>query len=201
MKQLNLYFILFIIICLILACNQSGTGSTSTSVPPTVVAPTPKPTSTPTPNPTPDETRFTSPDGYYSFIMPEGWELTENDNGFIRISGPSGKKYTPNLVASQTEDLMMLELWSAIFQDAILKNLGDAALISEDFIDTDEGKLYFRWEFQAEQQGDRYHHIFYMYGSGDWKLVIAYTRLENEGAEYDVLIDAAMRSVQYNRSN
>ena len=143
--------------------------------------------------------RFTSPDGYYSFTLPDEWELTEEASGFVRISAPSSDGYVPNLVTSQAEGKTVLEFWSATFQDAIIPTMEGYSLISEEFFHTDSEDIYFRWESTSTQLGLMYHHVFYTFESGAWKLVILYTRLEDAGAEWDDAVDASMRSVLFSR--
>ena len=145
------------------------------------------------------EERFTSVDGSYSFVMADGWKVTEENDSMLRVTGPERGGFFPNFVVSQTEDFMMLEFWSATFQDDIKANLGVTTQISEDFITTNAGETCFRWEFKANREGIEYHHIFYMYESGDWKLVVGYTRLENAGEDQDASIDEVMRTVLYSR--
>jgi hypothetical protein len=206
-KQKNIVSILIIIGVLLSTNCQSISGILATETP-TITATatatatqTPRPTATrrPSPTPTPEAGRYTSPDGFFSFVMPEGWEVTREDNDIIQISGPEVNNFNPNLVASQVEGMFMLEGWSAMFQDEIMDSLEGYSLISEDFIQTDTGETCFRWEFKTTRQGKAFHHIFYMYESGDWKLVIAYTRLEKAGTEEDAMIEASMRSVIYER--
>ena len=207
MKQKNFLSILLIVSTLLLLNCQTISGILATETPTVTATATTTPTQTPKPTatrrpsltPTPEAGRYTSPDGSFSFVMPEGWEVTQEDNTIIKISGPEVNNFNPNLVASQTEGEMMLEWWSATFQDDIIANLEGYSLISEDFIQTDSGETCFRWELKSTRQGKTFHHIFYMYESGDWKLIIAYTRLEKAGAEDDVMIEASMRSVIYER--
>jgi hypothetical protein len=92
-----------------------------------------------------------------------------------------------------------MAMYSAFVQDALVGSLQNLQQISEEFLLTDEGKDYFRWEITDVQQGTTYHRVFYFYESGDWKLVITYTRPNNQGNENDVLIDEAMKTVQYKR--
>jgi len=64
---------------------------------------------------------------------------------------------------------------------------------------TDEGKDYFRWEVTYIQLGQKVHQVFYFFESGDWKLVITYSRLNNSGKEYDELMDETMQTVEFKR--
>lgn len=203
MKRRILVTVVLVLFCLWLnGCRLNARESEITSPPPTTtphLTPTPRPISTPTSMPTESGERFTSMDSSYSFVMPTGWTVIEENDNLLRVTGPERGGFSPNFVVSQTKDVMMLEWWSATFQDDIKANLGVTTQISEDFIKTDAGETCFRWEFNAIREGIGYHHIFYMYESGDWKIVFGYTRLENAGEDQDAPIDATMRTVQYQR--
>ena len=71
--------------------------------------------------------------------------------------------------------------------------------ISEDFLVTSEGKDYFRWEFTYTQLGKKVHQVVYFFESGDWTLIIAYTRLADQASEYDALVEESMKTVRYER--
>ena len=203
MKRRNRAIVILVLFCLWSnGCDIKARGSQITSPPPTTtrnLTPTPRPTATPTIMPTEPGDRFTSMDGSFSFVMADGWKVIEENDNLLRVTGPERGGFYPNFVVSQTKDVMMLEWWSATFQDDIKANLGITTQLSEDFIKTDTGETCFRWEFKAIREGIEYHHIFYMYESGDWKMVIGYTRLENAGEDQDAPIDAAMLTVLYSR--
>jgi len=143
--------------------------------------------------------RFTSSDGFYSFLLPDEWELSEETSGFVRISAPTSDGYAPNLVTSQAEDRTVLEFWAITFRDAIITTMEGYSQISEDFLKSDAREMFYRWEATSTQQGLNYHHVFYLFESDAWKLVILYTRLEDAGAEWDDAVDASMRSVLFSR--
>lgn len=180
----------------------SAAASPTLSATPTVAQPpgnTPRPSATVKPNEISlgDDERFASPDGTFSFPLPEGWEFISQGDGFFRFSGPGSGSNAPSLVISQMQDQWPFEMWTAMFQDDIAESLNEVDRSSEDFLATEDGQTYFRWEFSAVREGNTYHHIFYMYGSGDWKLVFGYTRPEKSGVENDTAIDTAMQAVIY----
>ena len=205
MKQKNILSIPFIIGILISTNCQSISGILATETP-TVTAtatatatqtPRPTPTRRPSLTPTPEAGRYTSPDGSFSFVMPEDWEIEDEGDEYSVIRGPAKGGFQPTLIIARISDPMMLELWTASAQDDTISVMKGYSQISEDFLETDAGETYFRWEFTATQNGSKYHFVFYMYDAGSWKLVISYMRLDRAGAEDDALVDAAMRSVLY----
>jgi len=121
-----------------------------------------------------------------------------------------GKKY-PSFFGPQLGTTMLtlnfyqeevefpLAFYTAIFQDSFSQEIADFDTISEEFLATSEGLEYFRWEFEAIIDGKSVHHIFCFFESGDWKLIISYTRLRSLGAEYDALVDEAMQTVRFER--
>ncbi len=90
-------------------------------------------------------------------------------------------------------------MYSAVVQDSLAGQLQNLNTISEEFLTTDEGHTYFRWEITHVAEGRTLHQVLYFFESGDWKLVITYTRLNDAGAEYDTLVDEAMETVRYTR--
>jgi hypothetical protein len=205
MKQKNILSILFIISILlstncqvmsgILATETPTITATTTATP--TLTPRPTPTRRPSLTPTPEAGRYTNPDGSFSFIMPEDWEIEDEGDEYTVIRGPAKGGFQPTLLIARISDPMMLELWTASVQDDTIAMMKGYSQISEEFIESDDGDTFFRWEFTATQNGSKYHFTFYMYDPGTWKLVISYMRLEKAGAEDDAMIDASMRSVLY----
>jgi predicted secreted protein len=143
--------------------------------------------------------RYISSDGSWSINLPEGWALNTEDTVYTTISGPGEVGSQPQLMVKQEWSEIVLELWAAAFQQDILASWEGYSRISEDYLQTDAGETCFRWEFNSTHQNALFHHIVYLFESGDWKLVMIYSRFEDIGAEQDASIDAAMRSVQYQR--
>ena len=88
--------------------------------------------------------------------------------------------------------------YAALVQGDLEEELQDLVSVSEDFLTTEDGKDYFRWEVTDTQKGVSYQQVFYFFGSGKWKLVATYTRPKNQGTEYDALVDEAMKSLRFN---
>lgn len=115
------------------------------------------------------------------------------------LIGPSVGGFTPNLVIVQEEVNFPMAFYSAVIQDSFAEIFQDLTSIREDFLSTEEGKDYFRWEVTNVQQGELLRQIFYFFESGDWKLMVTFTRPNNAGAAYDELIDEVMQTVKYER--
>ena len=102
-----------------------------------------------------------------------------------------------NLIFIRDKSPFDVFFYAATVQDTLKENLQNLSQISEDYLTTDDGKDYFRWEVTDTQKGVRYRQVFYFFESGDWKLVITYTRPNNQGSEYDALVDEAMNTVRF----
>jgi len=169
----------------------STATSTSTS--------TATPTVTLTPTATPDPRLYYSPDGTYSFQSLDGWEEMDIGLAFPVLAGPSSGGFTPNLSFVQEESIFPVEFYAAMVQDSIDEAMGGVTQISEDYLTTEDGENYFRWVIDNVQQNQNIRQVFYFYESGDWKLVIIFTRLRSSGEEYDEVVDQAMRTVRFMR--
>lgn len=205
MKQKNFLSIFFIISSLLLINCQSISGILATETPTVTATATTTPTQTPRPTPTrrpsltptPDAGRFTNSDGSYSFLLPDGWNLDDETDDYALFIGPTRNGIESTLVVGKVTDSTMFEMWTAHVQDDTTELLQSYTLISEDFLETDAGESYFRWEFTARQQGVKLHFVFYMYDTGTWKLVLTYMRLDTASDKDDALIDKTARSVLY----
>ena len=92
-----------------------------------------------------------------------------------------------------------MDFFAAMVQDSLKEKLKNLIQISEDYLTTADGKHYFRWEVTDIQQGVTYHQVFYFFESGDWKLVITYTRPKDQGSQNDTLVDDSMTTVRFTR--
>ena len=172
---------------------------TETFTPTPSETPTQTPTQTSTPTNTPDPNRYYSPDGTFSFAALDGWEEVEVGLAYPVLLGPTVGGFNLNLVFVQEESTFPLAFYTAIAQGSVEENFQSLTPISEEFLYTDEGKDYFRWEVTNVQLGEVVHQVFYFFESGDWKLMIIYSRHSNAGMEYDALIDETMQTVEFER--
>lgn len=172
---------------------------TPTSTPEPTVTLTKIPTQTSTLTPTPDPNRYYAPDNFYSLIPPKGWEPTDvglDDPGLV---GPKVGNFNLNLTFIRDKTAFEVFSYAAMFQDSLKEKLQNVSQISEDFLTTDDGQDYFRWEITDTQKGTLYRQVFYFYGSGEQILVITYTRPNHQGSEYDDVVNKAMQSVRFNQ--
>lgn|GEM_PF-5770460 len=205
MKQKNILSMLFIV-GILLSTNCQTISRLMATETPTVTAtvtttptqtPRPTPTRRPSLTPTPDAGRFTSSDGSYSFLLPDDWDLDDETDDYALFKGPTRNGIEATLVVGKITDSTMFEMWTAQVQDETTALLQGYKQISEDFLETDAGEAYFRWEFTARQQGVKLHFVFYMYDPGTWKLVLTYMRLDSGSNKDDAPIDDTARSVLY----
>lgn len=115
------------------------------------------------------------------------------------LVGPGGDIDRLSLTFYEEQASAPLAFYTALVQDRIMEGLPSLEQISEDFLNTVTGEVYFRWEFTNFKEGILYHRVIYFYESGDWKLAILYSRLEDQGKEYDRLIDEIMNTVEFKR--
>jgi len=179
--------------------------STQTPTPTETFTPTPSetptqtPTKTSTPTNTPNPNRYYSSDGTFSFAALEGWEELNAGLAYPALIGPTVDGFSVNLVFVQEESTYPLAFYTALLQGTFEEIYPDVTQISEDFLLTDEGEEYFRWEISYIQLGIKVRQVLYIFESGDWKLAITYSRRYDSGKEYDELIDATMQTVEFNR--
>jgi hypothetical protein len=115
------------------------------------------------------------------------------------LLGPEAGNYSPNLIFIQEESPFPMAFYSAMIQESVMDSSENLTQISEDFLVTEGGKDYFRWQTVTVQQGVAYQQVFYFFESGDWKLVVIYTRLRDFGSQYDDMVDEAMSTVRFKR--
>jgi len=206
------HILVIVVMLLVAACRPSAeeqatmtataltaTAASWTKIPTITYTPTSTFTNTPTPTKTPDPSRYFSPDNTFSFAILEGWEEEDVDFANLALIGPEVGGYNVSLVFMQEESTFPVAFYAAIVQDSWAGKIQNFNQISEDFLITDEGEDYFRWEFTHVNQGIKFRQIFFFYESGDWKLMIAFTRVDDSGAEYDEIIDEVMKTVKYKR--
>jgi hypothetical protein len=179
--------------------------STSTPLPTEFTSPTPissatrKPSATPSATPPREPGRYYAPDSSYSLLAPTGWQPRDVGVEQPGLFGPSLGDFSPNLIFIQEESLFPFEFYAAMVQDSLAESLDSLKEISEDFLVTDGGQSYFRWEMESTQEGEVYRQVLYFFEAGDTKMVVTYTRPRNQGEEYDPQVDAAMKSMRFEK--
>ena len=115
------------------------------------------------------------------------------------LVGPKAGNIDINLVFVQEKSAFPVYFFAAQVQDSLKEKFKNLIQISEDYLTTADGKDYFRWEVTDIQQGVTYYQVFYFFESGDWKLVITYTRPKGQGSQYDAPVDDSMMTVRFTR--
>jgi hypothetical protein len=172
---------------------------TETPTPTNTSTPTQTPTKTATPTQTLDPNYYYAPDLTYSFIAPEDWQPQDVGLKYPALFGPTVGDFNLNLVIAQEETGFPMAFYSATIQDSFIKLFPDIVQISEEFLTTNAGKDYFRWEITYTQNSVKVHQVLYFFESGDWTLMIAYTRPADQGSEYDAVVEESMKTVRYER--
>lgn len=170
---------------------------TKTATPTSTPTSTPSPTKTVTPTKTPDPNRYYAPDNTFSFIAPENWLPKEMGLKFPIIVGPIVGNFAMNLVFVEEEGMVNVFFFAAQVQDQSTLMNPNLETVSEEFLVTNDGEDYFRWETTNVHEGTTYTQIFYFFGSDTWNLVATFTRPKNQGQQYDVIVDEAMRTMRY----
>lgn len=192
---------------------------TSTATPTSTVTQTvtPSPTATQTLTQTPTETPttitlpgtdFTIKDVTFSLFMPEDWEKADSPDGPVMIGPTVASKQLSvgflvdqyNLFGSPMDaDEVGIPMFAAQVQDNVTAVTKDFKQVSEDFLETEEGKMIFRWEIEHKTNGKELHQVFYISGSGKWYLIAIYTRPISAGSEYDPIIDETMKKLLFEK--
>ena len=172
---------------------------TPTHTPAPTLTPTPTlvPTGTSTPTQTPDPRYYFAPDRSYALIPPEGWRAVDIGLPYPALVGPMLGNTPVGLNFFEESSKLPLGMYSAMVQDSVTGKMHSYSQVSEDFLTTDDGKDYFRWEFTNKENGTAVRSIVYFFDSGDNKLTIAYARPNNRGAKYDALVEEAMKTVRF----
>ncbi|OGO29180.1 MAG: hypothetical protein A2136_06605 [Chloroflexi bacterium RBG_16_54_11] len=103
----------------------------------------------------------------------------------------------PSIFFFTDESIFPVEFYAALVQDSMAKKVESLTTISEDFLITPGGKNYFRWEMNSSQAGKSVYSVMYFFEVGDWKLVITYARLINQGKENDALVESSIETIKF----
>ena len=171
--------------------------ATETPTPTLTPTPTDTPTVTPSPTATHDPDRYYASDSSFSLVMPEGWEAQDAGMESDVLIGMSSGNYTPNIIFYTDTSEFPVAFLSAGVQDSLAEQLENLTTVSEDFLFTSSGIDYFRWEFNFSQSGIYIHSVAYFMEKGSWKLMITYSRLLNQDAKNDALVENAIDTIQF----
>jgi len=200
------------------AARWTPTGTATATLTPITTPTTPPtqtltPTSTSSSTPAPTQTAasysgssFQIKDLTFSIVVPEGWKKVTNPNNVIFV-GPtyagiqtilsfSLDQYSMAGASIEADDIG-ISLFTAHVQDTISGMVQNMLPVSEDFLNTPDGKPYFRWILEHDTNGKQVHQAMYIYGSGKWFLTAMYGRAKSAGTETDVLIDETMTTLMF----
>ncbi len=172
---------------------------TVTLTPTNTSTPTSTPTVTPTLTPTPDPNRYYAEDHSFSMARLEGWKPTNVGLEYESLIGPRSENFSQNLIIVEEKNPYDKYQFATQMLNNIAQYYPDLTLISEDSLVTDGGKGYLRLVVEFTMQGYKVRQFQYVFESGGWKLNITYTRLTIQGPENDALVDAAMKTVKFER--
>jgi hypothetical protein len=179
------------------ATPTSTSTPTETPTPTHTATSTKTPTKTPTPTQTQDPNRYYAPDNSYSFMALEGWVPTDVGMDQPGLVAPLAGDLKCTLMFIRVNTTFDVFFYAATFQDSLIAIYPDLSTVREDYLTTEEGKDYFRWEVTYISLGVGIHQIFYFFESGNWKLVISFLRPNNQGSEYDAMVDETMKTVHF----
>lgn len=180
--------------------TPTSTPTTTPTATPTLTStpsPTRTPTATPTATATHDPNRFYAADGKFSMALPKGWVTEDVGMEYPALFAGGNTKDAPNIIFFTSTSGFPVAFMAASFQDDLKGKLDNLTTVSEDFLTTAEGKDYMRWEANYSQNGTPLHSIFYFLENGDWKLVVAYSRLRDQDSENDALVDEAVNGIRF----
>jgi hypothetical protein len=140
---------------------------------------------------------FKAPDYTFTLTTPRGWLLKDIGLVYPALIGPQLENYNLNLVFFEEQSKFPLAAYASSIQDNLINADQNMHKVSDNALETDEGKSFFRWETETVRDGKSYHLIVYFFESGDWKLSTTYTRPAADGVQYDAEVDAAMKSLLF----
>ncbi len=192
---------------LLVACapspEQRLAAATTVAIP-TVPAPTVTPIRTLTSGPsnppgvnqtaTIESTRFFAEDKTYSLVLPSAW-VTGEYNSRPAIFDP---QHVSVVYFWEVSGSYPFESYAGNLKDHIMQQFKVIKQIPGELLVTDEGQDYYRSGIEYTSGQENVHQIFYIYSSGGWTLIITYSRPVSQVAEYDALVDTAMKTLRYN---
>lgn len=197
------------------ALTATAASWTSTPTQTATITVTPTPTITPTvtltptvtENPnftrTPQSSRYYLPDSRVSLIPPRGWQpvgiaypgLDGALPGFRSLTADIENMWVMLVLYKSSMDLpSSVKSW----EDDIKQHVDGFIQVSEDALTTDEGENYVRWQYLLTdpQNVVVYNTVVYFFSTDGANLSIYYTRPQEQGAEYDVLVEESARSTR-----
>lgn len=184
------FLLLVLVFCAALA---TGCGPSPSAVP------TPTDMPVPTAAPTDDPDRHYEPEGGFSYVPPEGWEIVEPSTAtaYKVARSQSGEGFAANLTMVDEAFTGALEEYVALSLDNMSEFFEGLQVISRDAFETDEGSSGIRVATENMQSGMALSQIFYFFDLGTKKLVVTCTRLAESSEEVDAACDASVRTFRF----
>jgi hypothetical protein len=165
---------------------------TNTSVPEHTLAPTPESIDAPTPVP---DGRHVESEGGFSYVPPSGWQMAELPGFKYKIArGTPTGDFAPNMNVVD-------EAFSGSLGDYVAASIAfieglfeDVRVVSQEDFFTDEGERGIKVVIEDTQHDVKLYQVFYVFDAGEKKIIVTYTRLADQGQEYDALVDQSMKT-------
>ena len=202
MKKTTLILVLFLFISLI------SVGCT----PMPVTFPTIAPTATPQPTPIPptattqptevvlEGERYYEPEGGFSYIIPDGWEIFEIPGlKYLGLTESNPKGLFPsNVVFADERYDGSLEDYVDLALTNVQQIYPDMEILSIDKVDTDSGIRGISVVVTNEVNSLQMVQVLFMFDIGERILVITYTSAIDAGTENIIAIGDVIRSLRIN---
>ena len=197
MKSLRLVSLIVAAAVAVSACQPSSSAENPAPRSEATVRPpsTPRPTAVPTERPTPTGDLFAPPDGAFTMIAPEGWEVRELAGfKYNVIIGPASSDFAPNLNFVDEAFAGSLEDYVAANEKTIAKLLPNAKVTGQFDMTTVAGEPMIKLTVEDTQYDRDLLQVFYFFDGGARKWVVTYSRARDEDSKWDDVVDAAMQT-------
>lgn len=163
------------------------------------VVPTSMDTATPAATPTDDPDRHYEPEGGFSYVPPEGWDIVESSSSaaYKVARSQSGEAFAPNLTLVDEAFSGSLEDYVSLSMDNMAGFFEGLQIVGRDPFETHTGSSGVRVATENVQSGLALHQIFYFFDLGAKNLVVTCTRLAESGDEVDAACDASVRTFRF----
>jgi hypothetical protein len=177
------------------------------STPKATLTPTPSPTDTPTqvptatatPAPTQDPRRYYSNDGLFSLVIEDGWEEQDLGLKYPALVLEISNDFASTLLFVTEDAPYYLEDYSDMMKVTMLSVYTGIEELSEEYLTTDAGMKYYRWEYTNLFNDVDARQVLYVFENGDLKLIGTYTRLNSPNPELDEQVEAALNTLRFER--
>jgi hypothetical protein len=177
------------------------------STPTATLTPTPSPTGTPTQIPTAtvtlapthDPGRYYSNDGLFSLVIEDSWQEQDLGLKYPALVLEIANDFASTLLFVTEEAPYYLEDYSDMMKITMLSVYSGIEEVSQEYLTTDAGMKYYRWEYTNLFNNVDAHQVLYVFEDGDLKLIGTYTRLNSPNPELDEQVEAALNTLRFER--